>query len=112
MSEQQQAQQLVVFGLLPPPMEKSIPTEKQIESWKDAKIYGVWIDGKLISNAELNNYTNTDFAHLFVSGLEKNAINYGKHFYQVNLMMTDHYAAYYKKQIENKDKYIMGFSHK
>ena len=109
MSKEQQAQQIVVFRLLPPPMKKSIPTQQQIEDWKDAKMFGVWIDGKRISNEELDIYTNTDFGHLFVSKLEKNAKNYGKHFYQVNLMTNDHYAAYYKKAILDRNKYYMNF---
>ncbi len=59
-------------------------------------------------NTELNDYTNTEFAQLFVSKLEKNAINYGKHYYQVNLMTTDYYATYYKQTTERKKKYHMG----
>ena len=72
-------------------------------------IYGVWIDGKRINNAALDNYTNTDFGSLFVSKLEKNAKNYGKHYYQVNLMTNDYYAAYYKKAIVDRHKYYMNF---
>ena len=111
MSREQQSQQMVVFKLFLPPMEKSIPTEEQIESWEDAKMFGVWIDEKRISNTELDKYTNTDFAHLHISKLEKNAKNYGKHFYQVNLMTNEHYAAYYKSQLKNQGKYMMGFSY-
>lgn len=108
MSKEQQAKQIVIFTPAPPPLPKSIPTKEQIESWKNSKIYGVWIDEKRVSNTELNNYTNTDFAQLFVSKLEKNAVNYGKHYYQVNLMTTDYYATYYKQTIESKKKYYMG----
>ncbi|EPR71099.1 M56 family metallopeptidase [Cyclobacterium qasimii] len=111
MSREQQSQQMVMFMLFLAPMEKSIPTEQQIQSWKDAKMYGVWIDEKQISNTELDKYTNTDFAHLHISKLEKNAKNYGKHFYQVNLMTNAHYAAYYKRQLKNQGKYMMVFSY-
>lgn len=111
MSKEQQAQQMVVFRRSLPPLPKLVPTKEQIESWKDPKIYGVWIDGKRVGNAELDNYTNADFGRLFVSKLEKNAKNYGKHYYQVNLMTNDYYAAYYKTQVENQGKYIMGFSY-
>lgn len=111
MSKDQQSQQMIVFWPSPPPMKKRVPTEQQIESWKDPEIYGVWIDGKRINNTALDNYTNTDFGSLFVSKLEKNAKNYGKHYYQVNLMTNDYYADYYKTQVENQGKYIMGFSY-
>jgi beta-lactamase regulating signal transducer with metallopeptidase domain len=111
MNREQQSQQMIVFMSSPPPMKKKVPTEQQIESWKDSEIYGVWIDEKRISNADLDNYTNTDFGSLFVSKLAKNAKNYGKHYYQVDLMTNDYYAAYYKKAVENQNKYIMGFSY-
>jgi hypothetical protein len=111
MSKEQQKQQMVLFRLSLPPIPKLVPTEEQIEDWKDAKTYGVWIDGKRISNEELNNYSNTDFGRLFVSKLAKNAKNYGKHFYQVNLMTTEYFSAYNKGQIENQGKYMMGFSY-
>ena len=90
MSKDQQSQQMIVFRPSPPPMKKKVPTEQQIESWKDANRYGVWIDGKRISNADLDNYTNTDIGRFFVSKLEKNATNYGKHYYQVDLMTNDY----------------------
>ncbi len=109
MSKDQQSQQMIVFWPSPPPMKKKVPTEQQIASWKDPEIYGVWIDGKRINNAALDNYTNTDFGSLFVSKLEKNAKNYGKHYYQVNLMTNDYYAAYYKKAIVDRHKYYMNF---
>lgn len=108
MSKEQQAKQTVIFMPAPPPFPKSTPSKEQIESWKNSKIYGVWIDEKRVSNIDLTNYTNTDFAHLFVSKLEKNAVNYGKHYYQVNLMTTDYYATYYKQAIKSKKKYYMG----
>ncbi|WP_339923435.1 M56 family metallopeptidase [uncultured Cyclobacterium sp.] len=109
MNKEQQAHQIIVFRPLPPPMKKSIPTEQQIEDWKDPKMFGVWIDGKRINNEELNGYTNTDFGQLFVSKLEKNATNYGKHFYQVDLMTNAHYSSYYKRVVVGQNKYYMNF---
>jgi len=108
MSKEQQGKQILIFTPAPSPLPKSIPTKEQIESWKNSNIYGVWIDEKRVSNTVLNNYINTDFAQLFVSKLEKNATNYGKHFYQVNLMTTNYYSTYYKETIESKKKYYMG----
>lgn len=107
MSKEQQAKQTLIFKPVPPPLPKSTPTKDQFESWKNANMYGVWIDGKRISNTQLNNYNNTDFDQLSVSKLEKNAVNYGKHYYQVDLMTTAYYADYYKRQTESKRKYYM-----
>ena len=65
-------------------------------------MYGVWINGERVNNEVLNNYNNTDFAFVFSSKLEKNATNYGKHVYQVNLMTNDGYRKYYNEKISDK----------
>jgi beta-lactamase regulating signal transducer with metallopeptidase domain len=108
MSKAQQAKQIVVFIPTAPPLPRVVPTKEQVASWKNAKIYGVWINEKRVSNTQLNNYSNTDFAQVFVSKLGKNTVNYGKHYYQVDLMTTEHYNLYYKQTIESKKKYQMG----
>lgn len=109
MSKEQQKAQPVVFIKRLPPFQKLIPTKSQMESFKNSKIYGVWINEKRVNNAILNNYTNEDFAHVFVSKLNKNAINYGNHYYQVDLMTKDFYQKYFDEEIANKDKYLMSF---
>lgn len=107
MSKAQQTKQRVTFVPSLPPFPKSVPTQEQIEAWKNDKIYGVWIDDKRVSNAVLNQYKNTDFAHEFVSKLEKNAINYGKHYYQINLMTNEGYEKYYKEETTGGNRYYM-----
>jgi len=107
MNKEQQAKQIVTFVPSPPPLKKSIPTQEQIEAWKNDKIYGVWIDEKRVSNSVLNQYKNTDFAHEFVSKLGKNTVNYGKHYYQINLMTKDGYDKYYKEAIARENMYYM-----
>lgn len=108
MSKDQQAKQIVIFSPAPPPLPRVTPTLEQIEAWKNSKIYGLWINEKRVSNSVLANYKNTDFAQVFVSKLGKNTVNYGKHYYQVNLMTTEQYETYYKETIESKKKYFMG----
>jgi bla regulator protein blaR1 len=103
MSKEQQEKQMAVFVpassmLLP----RIVPSKEQLESFKDPKIYGVWINGQRVSNDVINNYKNTDFANLMVSKLEKNATNYGKHVYQVNLMTNDDYQKYYDETMARK----------
>ena len=65
-------------------------------------MYGIWIDEKRVNNDVLKNYVNTDFAQVFVSKLMKNAINYGKHYYQVDLMTNDHYRDY-KNEVTSRE---------
>src|SRR5688572_26293729 len=88
---------------LPVPTRKS-PTLAELKSWADSKIYGVWIDAKRISNADIEKYKPSDFGWYNVSKLEKNAINYGKHYYQVSLYSQK----YYDEQINNgKERPLM-----
>ncbi|MEA5425495.1 M56 family metallopeptidase [Arcicella lustrica] len=107
MNEEQQAKQRVIFRPSLPPSPKSVPTQEQIEAWKNDKIYGIWIDDKRVSNSVLNQYKNTDFSYESVSKLEKNAINYGKHYYQISLMTHAGYEKYYQETMATKDLYHM-----
>lgn len=107
MSREQQAKQTVVFMLLPRPLPNVVPTEKQFESWKNPKIYGVWINDKKVSNSALNKYSNIDFAQVFVSklyGAAKKNVNYS---YQVDLMTKDYYQNHYDRTVANKKNMMM-----
>lgn len=108
MSKEQQEKQMVIFVPAPPPLPRVVPTQTQIESWKNSKVYGLWINEKRVSNTILANYKNTDFAQVFVSKLGKNTVNYGKHYYQVDLMTIEYYETYYKQAVESKKKFYMG----
>jgi bla regulator protein blaR1 len=112
MSKEQQNKQTIVFMPVPPPLPKVTPTAAQIESWKNSKMYGLWINEKRVSNAVLNNYTNTDFSQVFVSKLSKNAVNYGKHYYQVDLMTNEHYETYRRETLAMTKKYFMAIKWK
>lgn len=108
MSKEQQSKQKFVFVprssiVLP----KTVPTKEQIESFKDPKTYGVWIDGVHVSNKDLDKYKNTDFAFMSESTLMKNAINYGKYVSQVDLMTNEGYQTYYNKTISEKGNILM-----
>jgi bla regulator protein blaR1 len=103
MSKEQQAAQIIIFVPISSiVLKKIIPTGEQLESFKDPKMYGVWIDEKRVNNEVLSNYTNTDFSHVSESILLKNATNYGKHVYQVNLMTNDYYQNYYNETVAKK----------
>ena len=78
-------------------LEKKSPTSSQLKKWKDASQYGVWVDGKRISNASLK--SPEAYSHYFTSKLEKNTKNYGSHYFQVNLMTPAYYESH--KQIQN-----------
>ena len=108
MSKEQQAKQMFVFVpkssiVLP----KIRPTKEQLESFKDPKMYGVWLNGERVNNKVLDNYKNTDFSFISESKLMKNATNYGKHVYQVDLMTNDNYQNYYNKTISEKGNILI-----
>lgn len=97
--EQQDKQKIVVYYL--PPLKKERPNAKELEIWKNPKMSGVWIDDKRVANEELNKYKPEDFSHASVSKLYKNAANYGKHYYQVDLMTNRAYDEYLKEETKN-----------
>lgn len=78
-------------------LEKKVPTSSQLNEWKDASQYGVWVDGKRIKNANLK--SAEAYSHYFISKLEKNAKNYGAHYFQVNLMTPSYYEDH--TQVQN-----------
>lgn len=80
--------------------KKNPPTQKQLSDWLDSKQFGVWLDGNRISNSKLNEYNATDFSMYYVSKLEKNAINYGKHYFQVDLYTNSKFNELYENGIE------------
>ncbi len=83
-----------------PPLPKLVVTDALLTDWKNDKKYGIWIDGKRVLNNRLTSYTASDFGSYFSSKLEKNAINYGKHYFQINLMTNTDYARYLNEQAE------------
>jgi bla regulator protein BlaR1 len=87
------------FTSMPPPAKIS-PTLEQMTAWADPTVYGVWLDGKRIPNAELANYKSTDIADVSVSRLMKNAIHYGRYKFQVNLMTHAYFDKTYPPKSE------------
>jgi len=79
-------------------LEEKQPTAGQMKDWKNDGKLGVWVDGKRIDNNALTNYNYSDFSNYTVSKLHKNAVNYGKHYFQVDLMTNTYYKEYLKKK--------------
>ena len=82
---------------LVPPVRKS-PTKAELLSWKDATIYGVWLDGIRIANSELAKYKTTNFIFFDNYKLSKNAYNYGKHYFQIDLYSEEYYNKSWPKK--------------
>ncbi|MEM7372973.1 MAG: M56 family metallopeptidase [Bacteroidota bacterium] len=61
------------------------PTDQEMQAFLNASEYGIWIDGVRVHNDELKKYTKEDIHSYFKSRLMRNAKNYGKHIFQLNL---------------------------
>ncbi|WP_116124468.1 M56 family metallopeptidase [Lewinella sp. IMCC34183] len=78
------------------PAQPNPPSAATLQAWKDPTTYGVWIDGQRVANDELQNYSPGDFAHYYQSRLEKNATNYGKHVFQIDVSTVDYFKKHNK----------------
>ncbi len=110
MSKEQQRGQRVRFMKRLAPFVKNTPTTKQLEHFKKADVYGVWLDDKKVSNEILNQYTNNDFAHYTVSKLYGAAKKGRNYTHQVNLMTKKAYDDYLNNERKNAHEPIMFIS--
>lgn len=81
------------------------PTQKEFNSWKNAKQFALWIDGKHINNKKLNNYKASDIVYFAGSKVHKNARS--KKFpqpFQYSLFTKKGFEETYKKA--NYNNYI------
>jgi bla regulator protein blaR1 len=86
----------IIFIVMPSPTPaKKSPTVEELHDWADPKIYGIWLDGNRISNAELKKYKPSDIALTSESRLLKNAAHYGQYKFQVDLMTHAYYDKTY-----------------
>jgi len=105
MTPEQQNTLTFIFRRMEVPAKK-VPTKKEFESWKSPTNYGIWLDGKKIENSALNRYKPSDFSLFYVSKLEKNAKDYGKYIYHLELTTTKHYEERKKKEETDKTLYL------
>ena len=107
MSLEQQNKQSIGFIKDAKPLPKIIPTKQQYEAFKNPQVYGVWINEKKVSNAELNKYSNMDFSQVFISKLYGAAKKGKTYTHQLNLMTNDFYNKYYEEARAHEDEAIM-----
>ena len=81
--------------------KKESPSLSDLNRWKDSKNYGVWYDGKKVDNNILTTISPSSISSFTESKLEKNAVNYGEYFNQVNL----HSNIYLKERHKNDAEY-------
>lgn len=105
LTDAQKDEQKITF-ISVPALKKRIPTEKELSSFLNKSNYAVWIDSKKIENSSLKNYKTSDFSHVSISKVYKNARTArNPQPYQVSLMTPPFFE---KSQKEMPFK-IMGF---
>jgi bla regulator protein BlaR1 len=93
MSKAQQQQQTVAFRPPWPPLAKSYPTKEMFSDWQ-AKKYGIWINYKRVTYAELAKYKAADFDHYHVNKFKASIEINGGIAGEVDLMTKDYYKIY------------------
>ena len=106
MSLAQQQDENVIFLSPSAPLKKIVPTQKQFNSFKNSKVYGLWINEKKVSNSALNKYTAKDISQMFISKLYGAAKKGKIYSYQVDLMTNDYYAKYRADALANNSNYM------
>jgi beta-lactamase regulating signal transducer with metallopeptidase domain len=61
------------FLTIPKAFVKKSPTQKELDEFKNAKKFAIWIDGKNVPNSELNKYKPKEIAYFSGSVILKNA---------------------------------------
>ncbi|MBX2951579.1 MAG: hypothetical protein KF870_03675 [Leadbetterella sp.] len=100
------------FSLTPKkygPYKANPPSKEQFESFKDPKMYGVWLDGKRVPNSVLSKYKHTDFANFWQSILLKNAAHYGQYKYHLELSTPAAFQAYVNETKKDTSRYLIGY---
>ena len=78
----------------PKPLPRETVTDAELQKFKNPQVYGVWINEKHVSNAELNKYKASDFAQVFISKLYGAAKKGRSYTHQLDLMTNAYYARY------------------
>lgn len=107
--EEKMKQKLTLTPKKHNPSKGNPPSREQFESFKDPKIYGVWLDGKRVPNHILNKYQHTDFADFSQSILLKSAVHYGQYKYHLDLSTVFAFQAYANEVKKDTSRYMIWY---
>lgn len=91
------------------PAKANPPTKEQFESFKDPKVYGIWLDGRHVPNHILNKYQHTDFVNFSQSTLLKTAIHYGQYKYHLELSTPAAFRTYVNTVEKDTSRYVIWY---
>jgi beta-lactamase regulating signal transducer with metallopeptidase domain len=104
--EERQQCFLILMMRTAPKIKPHVPTAADFERFKNAAVYGIWVDGKHVPNSELLKYKNTDFANYFASRLYGAAKKGRKYSIQVDLDTKGYYEKINKEKVESKFRWF------
>ena len=107
MSVNQQQNTTIAFIKPGKPFSPVVPTNQQLEHFKEPSTFGVWVDGKHVANSVLNEYQSADFKHVSISKLYGKAKEGRNYTHQVDLMTAKYYDNYLAKSMARKDELLM-----
>jgi hypothetical protein len=110
MSQRQQIQLLVFFGVIYAPFQKVYVPVRYFNWFKNQPQYGIWIDNKRVTNTGLAKFKASDFDFYHITGLNPTAAKTEDAKYEVNLMTPAFFAKYCKQQVARKVYYSMPIS--
>ena len=107
MSKEERQQCFLILMMRSAPILKpNVPSAADFERFKNAGVYGIWVDGKHLPNTELLKYNNTDFANYFTSKLYGAAQKGRKYSIQVNLETKGYYEKINKEKGQSKFRWF------
>lgn len=109
MSLAQQKYRTIIFDYPPDPTPGSAVSAHELASWEDPVVYGVWLNGKRIKNAELKNINPKNINQMFFSRLTDKAVKNDGFHYQVELMTLAYYKSYRDQAIANRNNSMIIF---
>ncbi|MEQ8553283.1 MAG: M23/M56 family metallopeptidase [Cyclobacteriaceae bacterium] len=86
------------------PKRDTPPTQEQLDSWLDSSKYGVWLDGKRISNEILKEYQPDDFATVFIHAQDENTKKLAKYDFQISLRTNESFEKRWQYQLNTWEK--------
>jgi len=108
MSLRQQSTLTIVIIKPAKPLPKIKLSEQQFQHFKNAAIYGIWIDERKVPNTALDNYKAEDFSGYCISKLYGAAKKGRSYTHQADLMTNAYYDKYYKATINNtENQYVV-----
>ncbi len=84
----------------PPPVvikERKMPNQEDLKKWGTSSSFKVWLDGKILNSGEIYQLKPEDIGWYHISGLAKNAKDYRKYQYAVNLFSLGFYNKHLKE---------------